>query len=661
MGAEFPFVYDMAFDYSTGTLYAIAGTVNASSLYIVNMASGSLIECMTYDPFLMSLAIDEKGTMYAMAVSEDISDPTDFDPVYSNAKLYTLDVKKGTVNLFMDTGVKSNQMASMAYDFDTGYIYWTGFYIGDSYVTGLHLIDPADKSCYNLGTIGGHSQVTGLMILADSYPKGPTNLQNVLMVKPVLETNVGASVETDLFMVPGTANVIVKWQSQNPEIATVDENGIITGVSAGTTTITAVVVDRNKVFRASCTVHVYYPVDDFFLVYNRDDNGFSAIDRTNPSLVTNLTENEEAELLRAMEMVDGVIYAYDEAGNYFVTSAETGYERVYLGSHGMPVDEAYDEVKTDGTYTYYYHYTPNFEVRDMAWDAANNRMLVLGCYSLIKEFYYTESTYDFVSDWDSEELELKGGCRLYQMDMETGALEELTAIYNTGGEYYSGVYGLTVTDTGKVFVYSTYLDFICSMNMDTGVAKHLATFQNLGYYGDSDCAPMSMTYDPVTGNIYVLFTQNGNAYFLFRYNVQTTLLTSMGSVGTEYDDCAGLVINRHAHAYEQEVVDATCTADGYVHYACSCGLSYTEEGEKAHGHDFVNGKCSHCGEVSGVKGDVNGDGTVNVRDVRLLMRYIAGLVEADALNLDWADYNGDGSINVRDVRAMMRAIAGLDG
>ena len=662
MGDEFPFVYDMAFDYTTGTMYAVAGTTSASSLYIVNMASGGLIECMTYQPFLMSLAIDEHGTIYAMAASEEDFDPLEWTSTYSNAKLYTLDVQQGTCKLFMDTGVKSNQLASMAYDFDTGYIYWTGFYMGSSYVTGLHLIDPADKSCHNLGSIGGHSQVTGLMVFADAYPEIPTELQNVVMISNVLETNIGESVAAELFMAPGTANTQIEWSSADPSVAIVDENGVVTGVSAGTTTIKAIVhSEQGKIFEVAAKVFVYLPAEDHFLVYNRDDKGFSYIDRTNPGAVTNLTEGEEGELIRAMEMVDGVIYAFDEAGNFFKTAADNGFQRTYLGSHGLPVDPAYEEVKNYGDYTYYYNYTPNFEVRDMAWDAVNNRMLVLGCYSVIKTYYYTVTSTGYVGEPYAEEMEAVGGCRIYQMDMATGALTELTGVYTAGGEAYSGVYAMTVDNQGQVYVYSTYLDYICTLDMNTGIAKHMATFQNLGYYGDSDCAPMAMAYDPATNNIYMLFTQNGNAYFLFRYNVTTTMISSLGAVGDSYDDCAGLIINRHSHSYVEETVETSCTVDGYTHYECHCGHEYTVEGEKAYGHNYVDGVCEHCGEPEfGTTGDVNGDGRINARDARALLKYLAGLSEDGEVDVTLADYNGDGRVNVRDARAILVMLAGIE-
>lgn len=78
--------------------------------------------------------------------------------------------------------------------------------------------------------------------------------------------------------------------------------------------------------------------------------------------------------------------------------------------------------------------------------------------------------------------------------------------------------------------------------------------------------------------------------------------------------------------------------------------------------------CVHCGQteqevldaLGGVAGDVNGDGRVNARDARALLRYLAGLVEENELNLAAADYNSDGRINARDARAILRYIAGLN-
>ena len=78
-------------------------------------------------------------------------------------------------------------------------------------------------------------------------------------------------------------------------------------------------------------------------------------------------------------------------------------------------------------------------------------------------------------------------------------------------------------------------------------------------------------------------------------------------------------------------------------------------------HRYVDGACTNCGaeEKQVLLGDVNGDGRINARDARALLRFIAGL-EDGQLDERVADFNEDGRVNARDARAMLRFIAGLD-
>lgn len=57
--------------------------------------------------------------------------------------------------------------------------------------------------------------------------------------------------------------------------------------------------------------------------------------------------------------------------------------------------------------------------------------------------------------------------------------------------------------------------------------------------------------------------------------------------------------------------------------------------------------------VSFIKGDANGDGTVNARDISAIMKAILGNAPA-GYNAQAADYNGDGTINARDISAIMK-------
>lgn len=58
-------------------------------------------------------------------------------------------------------------------------------------------------------------------------------------------------------------------------------------------------------------------------------------------------------------------------------------------------------------------------------------------------------------------------------------------------------------------------------------------------------------------------------------------------------------------------------------------------------------------------GDVNKDGTVNLADVTLMLKYIAKW-DCVSIDLDLADVNGNGRIGIDDVSMMLKLIAGWD-
>jgi hypothetical protein len=56
------------------------------------------------------------------------------------------------------------------------------------------------------------------------------------------------------------------------------------------------------------------------------------------------------------------------------------------------------------------------------------------------------------------------------------------------------------------------------------------------------------------------------------------------------------------------------------------------------------------------KGDVNGDGSVNVSDVTTLVNMILNVIPKDEA---LGDINGDGSVNVSDVTALVNLLLGV--
>ena len=69
---------------------------------------------------------------------------------------------------------------------------------------------------------------------------------------------------------------------------------------------------------------------------------------------------------------------------------------------------------------------------------------------------------------------------------------------------------------------------------------------------------------------------------------------------------------------------------------------------------FGNETCSVTMPAVGIKGDVNGDGDVNVSDVTALIDYLLnGNGNASGIQLDNADVDSDGNINISDVTTLI--------
>ena len=573
MGNEFPFVYDMAFAYTTGGMLALAGSQTSTNLYYVNMANGELVECVLFDnQMMLSLAVDAAGTVYVMESSTEEFDRDSWSSTYTNALLYTVDIEKGKCEAFMDTGVISDMATSMTYDYDTGYIYWAS--MNSMNQGALQLIDLEEEAIYTLGTVGASaSMVAGLISFAEKYPETPKELNKLLLASSLEEITEGDLVALETFILPAASEAELTWTSDNEDVAIVDEDGVVYGISAGVATIT---VSAENGLSASCKI-VVHGENGYFITYNVTDGGFSAIGRPNPTVETNLTVGESEPAVTAMEMVNGYIYAFDAEGNLFITCQADEFVRNYIGNCGIELDEPFvDEL---GHATDYYY--PNFIVRDMTWDSENERLLAVGCYGVD---IVTVSGEEYGGSEDTVYMEYNSGCCLYEVNTKTG---ELTLLCTIGSEDApeSGVHMLEATDDGKVFVYSIFMDWVSLLDTETGVVTNIATLQNQGVYGSSDGDLMSMTYDADTNLIYMLFTSNGTYYQMFTLNVNTGAMSRVGYVGDviydedswsyQADVYAGIVVNEeHVCKFDK---DAPVVENGSLVYKCICGETQSVE------------------------------------------------------------------------------------
>ena len=594
MGEGFPFVYDMTYDYATSTMYAVAGpSDNASNLYVVDLETGALILLMETEQFFMNLAATRDG-LYAMENSVAEVDEYGWETgVYSDAMLYKLDPFAKTVELVGSTGVKSNMLSSMSYDYDTDYLYWTPLFQGTSFVSSLSIIDTETGAATALGTIGGAgAQVSGLYIFSENFPEeAEPTLLDLLMVPGKASVATGMTTQLNVYALPLVLDADITWTSSDESVATVDEDGVVTGIAQGKTTITATAVCGDVTKTATCEVAVL-DAGAAFLSYNLTNGGWAAINRTDMTVVDPLTLGEDTPAI-AVQEANGVVYGYD-ANNTLFTLDTTTYERTEIGA-------ADAQALITAYLTDFYGYTEEdvaaeidlyaFEIRDLTYDAANERLLALG------------------NVYDAEWGELNCGNGIYEVDVTTG---ELTLLYTFQDIYY--VMGIAADAEGMVYHYNAYNDYYTKLDLASGATQGLVSLQSQSYYGDYE-SDHALYFDELTGMIYHLFTSNGNFYMMFAVDPATGALTKVAenvgevvydedsweNVGDKFSGLCFVEIEIPEiceHNYETDTTDATCDEDGSITYTCTeCGHSYTEViPATGHSHEVTDSKDATCTE-----------------------------------------------------------------
>lgn len=506
MGETFPWVYDMTYDYASSTLYATAGyNETETALYIVDMNSGTLIPLMDPEVNFMSIAADGRGNLYGISRSVEYSDWDTGEFGFTDAELYRIDPEAGTCELVGSTGMQCNMIASMAFDYDTGNLYWAQLYRQDFFSPingGLCIVDTETGAASFLGIIGtAGCQVAGMYVIADNFPEEPAPaLTKVMLSESSKVLSLGETAAISAYGLPISVGGQAEWSwaSSDEDVVTVDENGNVTAVAQGTADITVTATFDGVSKSAVCHVTVL-SADACFITYSTSYNGFVKIDRKDYTQTELLSEDEDAPVL-SMAFVGDTIYGYDVDGGFFSTD-ETTFQRTYLGSHGV-------EVETEGGYS--------FDVRDLAYDSVTGKLLALGCTSYTDEWGY--------------HMEITGGCRIYEVNLTDGSLTELCVL-----EDMSQVRGMTVDTEGTVYVYQAFTGGFSTVDLATGICTDFAPTYTLSLYG-SDEDVLSLDYDPISKCIYLLYTGNGSYYQMVVCDTVSRAATLLGNVGEVYYD-----------------------------------------------------------------------------------------------------------------------------
>jgi hypothetical protein len=114
------FMSDMAYDYSTNTMYG----VKMDRLYTINLTTGvpTQVAVLTgfATPYMWIIAVDFSGNMYGVEVDG-----------YGNAGFYAINKTTGACTFIGNTKRAVNFVQSMGFDHSTGILYWCQFAPGD--------------------------------------------------------------------------------------------------------------------------------------------------------------------------------------------------------------------------------------------------------------------------------------------------------------------------------------------------------------------------------------------------------------------------------------------------------------------------------------------------------------------------------------------------
>ncbi len=492
-------VRGMAFDYTTGTLYAVANSESiASGLFQVDLATMemTLVNDNDIGANLVAIAIDANGTIY---VADDYGE------------LFTMDKHTGEL---WSTGIStrtSPYLQSMTYDYNNEQLYWA---VGGQ----VYTVDPEAGQLNSIGTT--ECVVSGLF----SVPLFKIDVPDVVDPAGVVMNEkdtvaVGHTLAIEAVVLPisvSTVDQTLTWTSSDASVATVDENGVITGVSAGVAEITATDAMGNS---DTITITVTAEVRSFY--------GYDELSRswvrfgTDGKIHETWADAEGLSPIVAAQYIDGVLYAYDEDGYFYTIDTET-FQRTQMGEgiHGLTTSlEAWD--RSHNQQIYYVDDIP-YQMIDMTYGTVTGRWgnTVTTMYGVMMAYH--------VSDWrDSFSY------KVVELDMTTGEIVNVILEDEL-------IDGMSLRPTNLLYrgdylwTINGYISgMITQIDPFFGSATGIAVCPE--YWGDFN-GGRSMIEDPLTGQVYAIRDMRTDYIGMPDYNdnvaasVLCTISLSVGSV-----------------------------------------------------------------------------------------------------------------------------------
>lgn len=479
IAGDFPDMMDLAFDYTEGAMYAVGGVRNVdsyNSLYTVDIKTGSVYKIADFDKRIMTLACTEEGTLYG---------------VDGGGILYAINKENGTLSAVGETGYNANVYQSMAYDHNTGNLYWAQVYNDNMTMlitANLLLVDTADASVLNLGMIGlAGSQVSSLYTLPkEEIPTGTSEVKKILIGSKSEMLKVGEQKQISAAVYPlnvASAGTQLTYQSSDTAVASVDENGVVTAVASGTANITV----KTGNVTANCEIKV---VGNDKTVYVVNANGFEVSPLLSPDTISRketLPEASGLTIVTATYHNDGYFYAVGTDGYLWkYTEDMKTVQRIGTDTVIRQLDKYVDFLPTEDPF-----FAPR--VIDIAENPFNGKM------------------YTLVQGIEAGEMFDEMTFYICELNPDTGA--STVAVYvpieiNRPDEF-------VFTGENDILIYDAYEDYVYSMSLNpNGEIRQVAWAQGVFASGDSNAMAYSVELDMVFIATADYYFNNGMALFV---------------------------------------------------------------------------------------------------------------------------------------------------
>ncbi len=333
-------VCDMAYDYSTDTMFAFGGTSQGEYLLSIDLMSGTAVRVADISGIngTIAMACSGDGQLYLLNTDGD---------------LYSLDKQTGIASRIGNTGRADvyTYYQCAFFDHNTETLYWVQEGVNEGGM--LNRIDTETGEASYIGKIGGGAEMIGCFTYY--YPNGAPStipVEGVCVNPTSLKLETGETKPVSASVLPVNASEPgISWSSSNPSVAAID-NGVVTALSSGEAIITVTSVDGG--YTAQCAVTVTDPMPPatiygyrYYLNSSMSDGtvdlSWVSFSSDNPSsMQVGITTNYDVE---AAEYYDGNVYGYDNDGDFFYIALDEGWRYYYpedrVSILGM-LDMAYD-------------------------------------------------------------------------------------------------------------------------------------------------------------------------------------------------------------------------------------------------------------------------------------------------------------------------------